>query len=178
MNLADLFEKYKSDKDGPSGFHSYAPIYDSLTAGRREKVNAVLEIGVRDGASLLAWREWFPNAAILGVDNGEEKGIWEPTADRIFVEYGDSTKPETLQALVRKWGPFDFVVDDGCHKLPVQIATFASVWPAVAAGGVYVCEDIEDISFAKELRTYFGGVVFDRREVRQRHDDILWVRQR
>lgn len=176
MNLADVFEKYGSDKDGPSGYHSYAPVFDVVLGGRREQITAILEVGVRDGASLLAWREWLPNAAVVGFDNGEESGLWKPTADRIVVEYADSTKPETLNAAARKWGRFDCIVDDGCHKLPVQIATFAALRPFLAPGGVYVCEDVEDISFAEQLRTYFGGTVYDRREVKQRHDDILWVR--
>lgn len=177
MNLADVFAKYPdTDKGGPGAIHSYDEVLDSLFTDRRLSVRRVLEVGVRGGGSLLSWRDYFENAdVIVGVDNGSEAGFWTPTADRIVVVRADSTKPETLHRVGVEYGPFDFVCDDGLHHPYSQVATFAALRPFLAPGGIFCVEDVEDISFATKMAELFGGEVFDRRELKQRHDDILWV---
>src|SRR3954471_21352311 len=71
--LASLFEHYGTDK----GIWGYTPAYEKYMEPRRRQVKAVLEIGIcgfRDipnnvvGASLFAWRDYFPNAEIYGID--------------------------------------------------------------------------------------------------------------
>jgi hypothetical protein len=177
-SFAELCDRYPgTDKDGTGdhALHTYGSTYEALLGPRRDRVRNVLEVGVRDGCSLKVWRDYFPDAEIFGIDNGKEKGVWAPDCDRINVYYADSFKPETLYAVGRRFGPFDLIVDDGCHLIEAQIATFAALKPFVAADGVYVVEDLEGITHAEKFVSLFGGKIHDRRKVKNRHDDILVV---
>ena len=46
---------------------TYCDIYEKYFNERRHKVTKFI-IGVKDGASLRMWKEYFPNAMIYGVD--------------------------------------------------------------------------------------------------------------
>lgn len=143
----------------------------------RDKATKILEVGVRHGGSLKTWRDYFHNAElILGLDNGSESGMWTPDGgSTIRVEYADSHKPSTLVSVAKRFGPFDFICDDGDHTYAVQVATFAALRPYLKPGGIFVTEDVAWIGNAEEMAKIFKGEVFDRREVKQRHDDILVV---
>jgi cephalosporin hydroxylase len=173
MTLKEILSNYPdTDK---STWHSYDSVYEYLFEPLRDKVTSVLEIGVRGGGSLLAWRDYFPNAKVYGIDNGSEAGMYEPTDSRIKVLWGDSCKPETLTSIALDYGPFDIIIEDGLHRPETQIATFAALRGFLNTDGIYVIEDIEDISFAQNIQKFFGGEIFDRRDVKGRHDDILLV---
>ena len=56
-----------TDKHRP---HSYIPhLYDKLFESRREDEIDLLEIGVRDGASIKLWQEYFPSGKIYGIED-------------------------------------------------------------------------------------------------------------
>ena len=175
ISLCNKYPDTDKDGDAPHGIHSYSDPYTELLADRRLKPLRVLEVGVRRGGSLKLWREFLPNSLVWGVDNGSEAGMWTPDTDRIEVKYADSTKPETLAKFAAECGPFDFAVDDGHHNPLVQIATFAALRPYLAPDFIYVIEDVEGITHAEEIKRLFGGTIYDHRERRQRHDDILVV---
>ena len=62
--LTYLFKLHKSDKL----YHLYADKYFSyLNNLKNEKLN-ILEIGIADGKSLLAWSDFFKNSTIIGID--------------------------------------------------------------------------------------------------------------
>jgi hypothetical protein len=82
MTLHEIFEKHGTDKAA----HGYARVYEPLLQSRRHSVQRVLEVGIgtmipnapssmrgcvpddyQPGASLRAWREYFPNAIIGGL---------------------------------------------------------------------------------------------------------------
>lgn len=188
MTVDEAYAKYpETDKLGPTGIHCYGPVYDELFGPIRESVKSVLEIGVRFGGSLRAWRDYFPNAQIFGIDNGTEGGKIEWEEDRIKTFYGDECKPDTMVAAldridtslsVRSDHPHDglgIIVDDGHHHPYVQAAMFAMGWPYLAKGGWYIIEDVEDWTFAKRLAELFGGEYRDLRHVRGRHDSIMCI---
>lgn len=57
------------------GYHDYTPNYFKLFQGRKEAPLKLLEIGVGGygdddlgGYSLRMWRDFFPNAEIVGID--------------------------------------------------------------------------------------------------------------
>lgn len=178
-SLVQLFSETKGSTD-KNTLHSYAEFYEQLFAPIR-KPNwpiSLLEIGVRDGSSLEVWADYFgEDAMIVGVDNGSESGFPEKiTRKNIDFVIADTTRPQDFIDLVDPFGPlFDIIIDDGCHHPYAQAATFAICQPMLESSGIYVCEDIEDISFANKLCELFGGKVYDRRHVKGRHDDILWV---
>lgn len=186
--LQEIYDSIPANNCDKGSFHSYLEYYSELFAPYRETADHVLEVGVRMGDSLRMWAGYFSNATIWGIDNGSEAGLprfTEEEQERIRFVAADTTDPSrflwnlTNECNAYSYGSdsekFDIVIDDGNHHPYAQAATFALLSPFVKPGGIYLIEDIEDISFASTMQRLFGGQVVDRREVRQRHDDILLV---
>lgn len=174
MNWDETFGQYKTEK---LTLHSYGPVYDEVFCDIRQKAKSFLEIGVLKGQSLLAWRDYFPNASITGIDNdlGQCQVRNAERIETFHVECGNALE-------VRRWSEgrrFDVIVDDGCHNPLVQAAVWANLWPLINPGGVYVLEDIENITYpdnSKSFEHYFGAKIYDLRlGPKKRHDDILAV---
>lgn len=151
MNLTDLANKYKTDKgteysrgSGPLG---YTAFYQQLFEARRLEPLTLLEIGVAQGGSLRMWREYFPNAVIVGID------IRPEPVEGCTVVYCNQNNAEGLRALAEEHGPFDIVLDDGSHKTKDQQASFTTLFPDhVCEGGLYVIEDLTDEQLAHFLQ--------------------------
>lgn len=138
MTLDELGQKHGTDK--ASGGHNYLVEYEPLLEQYRAKPDLlVLEIGVREGASVRLWHDYFPTAKIVGVDILEQCATH--AADRIGIEIGDQSDGEFLQRLTERYEP-DIIFDDGSHFWTHQIDTFRILFPAMKPGGTYVCEDI------------------------------------
>lgn len=148
--LADLFEKYGTDK-GRNGYHE---AYAKVLGPMRRSIKRVLEIGIgtmipgvhssmvdyaaahyKPGGSLRAWRDYFPGAQILGLDVQPDTQFSD---ERIETMLGDSTDPAVAQRF--PGDHFDLIIDDGDHAR--QFATMLLWWPKVALGGVYAIEDV------------------------------------
>ncbi len=147
-DLDALARYYDTDKS--SQHHGYTGVYQRHFRTRRTGVRSVLEIGVggikswegfdttAGGQSLRMWRDYFPNAEIIGVDINEK----DVHGTRIHFERGDQSDSGFLQEVARKYGPFDVVIDDGSHIGPHIQASYAALWDAVTPGGMYVVEDL------------------------------------
>lgn len=171
--LTEILKRYPGTDKGT--LHSYDEVYEKLFAPLRLRATAILEIGCRDGSSLKAWKDYFPNAVIYGIDNGSENGLWISDDKRIHVLEADTTKPETVTAVLNQFshGYFDLIIDDGLHRAFSQAVTYGTLKPYLAKDGVYVIEDLEHYEEAVKLQTVIGGVLEDRRKVKNRHDDVL-----
>ncbi len=134
-----VFQKHSSDK---TGYHTYEIIYGNLFEDR-SLVNNVLEMGIHLGASLRAWKELFPNANIIGLENNIERFF---TENRIHSMYVDQSILETFTDFksVMRGTRFDFIVDDGSHYLQETKNTFYELLPVLELGGWYVIEDIKE----------------------------------
>lgn len=102
----------------------------------------MLEVGVADGAGLLAWCEIFPNARIVGMDI-------HPCAranqnDRIEFHLGDQRVQHDCDR-VAGGRQFDLIVDDGTHLLEDNLRTLLYLWKYVRQGGLYVIEEFYNI---------------------------------
>ena len=143
-NLDALASLYGTDK-GRSGY-GYTTAYAHHLGRQRYAVKSVLEIGVGGydrlelgGESLRMWRSYFPRATVYGLDISPKRLPAEP---RIVVRQGDQSDQGFLAELAASYGPFDLVVDDGCHLGRHQRASFFALFPAVRPGGLYVIEDL------------------------------------
>jgi hypothetical protein len=153
MRLAELFEAEGTDK-GPL----YAGAYEALFRARRKQIRRVLEIGIgtlnpaaassmfgfgashyRPGASLRAWRDYFPNAEIVGIDVQPDTQFCE---ERIQTFLCDSRDPGAAERFLSIQEPFDIVIDDGSHQAQDQLATLRNFFPAVRTPGLYLIEDV------------------------------------
>src|ERR1700678_3450314 len=105
--LERLFTDYGTDK----GTWGYTPYYAEAMEARRFDVKKVLEIGIcgyRDipnnvvGASLFVWRDYFPNAAIYGIDNDQRFIFTDQGA--INTALADAYDPAQLRAALDSMG--------------------------------------------------------------------------
>ena len=155
LDIADLFRKYGSDKDKNGYSHLYSILFDRI---RNDKLN-VLEIGIgtmvsgacssmkdympdeyAPGASLRAWRDYFKNSNIYGMDIQEDTQF---TEERIFTYLCDSTNKNIVNDVMLDVNvKFDIIIDDGYHYDEAQKKTLVNFLPHLKDGGIYVIEDI------------------------------------
>jgi hypothetical protein len=155
LDLADLFNKYGTDKDSSGYSHVYSIMFDRI---KHEKLN-VLEIGIGTmipnvqssmkgympdtyvpGASLRAWNDYFTNSAIYGIDVQEDTRI---NQDRINTFVADSTNTDAVNELMQNLNiQFDIIIDDGNHHDESQKKTLRNFFPYLKDGGLYIIEDI------------------------------------
>ncbi len=128
---------------------------------RHEPVNLV-EIGVQRGPSIKAWKAWFTQATIVGVDI--DPNCRRLTEDRVVIEIGSQYDAAFLADLCAKHPPSIFI-DDGSHLAHHMIFTFEKVFPELLPGGLYVIEDFAFHADAKSSETgelsapdYFMGL--------------------
>ena len=147
--LREVFEKHGTDKAA----HGYSAFYEMLPTPA-----SLLEVGVFRGASLKAWREFWPRCCIVGLDTFErirQEGVCE--LEGIWLAAGDSRKGPFLSMI---GSPYSVIIDDGSHKPRDQAATFRNLWPLLAPGGVYVIEDVlpwADEERREELHPWFAA---------------------
>lgn len=175
--LADLFAHYGSDK-GWSGDtkppfswppHNYAFVYELLFRSRRNRTTSIVECGIgtnntdvrsnmtahgRPGASLRAWRDYFPNATVIGLDIDERVLFSE---ERIRTFHVDQTDPVSVG---RFWSTSglevcDIIIDDGLHTFDAGIAFFEASFDRLADDGIYIIEDVSP-SRLNSYRDFFA----------------------
>lgn len=122
--------------DKSSRGHGYTWCYEQELGHRRDATLRLLEIGVFDGASLRAWREYFPRATVHGIDIDPRCAVHEG----VFI--GSQDDHAFLREVAARAGPFDVVVDDGSHAGRDVLASMLALWPHVRPGGCYVIEDL------------------------------------
>ncbi len=136
-HLDMLGDKHGTDKC--SWGHNYLIWYEQFLESRQHEIKSVCELGVARGLSLRMWRDYFPNARILGLDLHDKSWLVE---DRIETVCGDQTDPLVMQQLVDRGAPFDLVVDDAGHMPLAQIYSFEHLSPHMNHRGVYIIEDL------------------------------------
>src|SRR5207244_4460043 len=100
--------------------------------------------GYRPGASLRAWRDYFPHGSINGIDVQSDTMIVGEA--RIFTDLVDSTNVEAALAyLESRARPFDIIIDDGAHIPELQMKTLRNFFPGLAPNGLYVIEDVNRV---------------------------------
>ena len=164
MSLDAIGVVSKTDKS--SIFHDYLRSYEALFGDEKQHFTSILEIGVQQGHSLRMWREWMPQATIVGVD----RNVWCAYPDGCIVEIANAADPEQIEPVAMTYGPFDLIIDDGSHIPEEQHAALDILWPYLKDGGYYIIEDVP------HGETRFGGtaVCGDHRDERQ---DFVWRRK-
>lgn len=151
-DLAGLqFAKLQEKTTDKYWVHCYTPLYDRhIGYLRQNKKLKILELGVKEGASLLLWRDAFPYAKVYGVDKDTDS--WHNLLsgqDRIDVLIGNQKDNHFMQMVASK-GPYDIVIDDGSHRCEDQQKMFNTLWPVTKS--VYVIEDIRGGSYLRKWK--------------------------
>src|SRR5687767_6114010 len=139
MTLLELMRKHQTDKakhrfDIPYGF-----FFDDE---RRHQVRSVLELGVKRGASLRVWEEYFPQAKIFGVELDPTFARCASPRSQIFI--GNQTDPTVLSRVAAAADfSFDLIIDDGSHMSDDQVGSLMFLWQFLKPPhGVYAIEDL------------------------------------
>lgn len=146
---------YFERNDGPTidKWVHYFDIYHRHFARFRGRRITVVEIGVFQGGSLAMWRDYFGHEArIVGVDIDPRCAALAPPGTEVRI--GSQTDRDFLGRLKRELGTIDVLIDDGGHEMAQQLTTFEEMFPAVAAEGVYLVEDLHTSYWAE----YGGGL--------------------
>lgn len=166
--ISELLAGYDTDKNkNVKGAHCYGNSYDVLFSefDRDQKLD-IIEIGVEKGWSLIAWKEFFKNANVTGVDIVD--AIEERREDIKYVisDIYDLGMHEE----------FDIVIDDGSHKMRDVLWTVENV--KLKKGGMMIIEDCQAPDHwtkAVKKRTEYSVETIDLREINGQHDDFLII---
>ncbi len=169
-DICDIMHYSGTDK---SEVHSYCDAYGPLIEPLRSTHSPILEIGVHAGNSLRAWRDFFPNAHIHGIDINPSFMV--RGEDRISTHHMDSRDVQAVTQWAKDHGPFQLIVDDGSHILEDMVLAFAVLSHFLIDGGIYVIEDVQSEGDMEALSHFPGATVYDRRNVKGRYDDIMVV---
>ena len=152
-SLRSISELYKSDKIE----HGYIEIYDSYFKQLKNKKLKILEIGIADGKSLLTWSDYFKNSIIIGIDihkiNAGEKKL---DRENIRIHQGSQSDVKFVNEIIKEYGSFDIIIDDGSHLSNDVKKSFHLLFPYLNNDGLYVVEDIQT-----SYNHFFGGNPFD-----------------
>jgi hypothetical protein len=129
---------YDTDKVRNGYLERYDPVFEPWL----DRDLALLELGVHTGGSLELWRDYFPQAAVTGIDVSLPEAF-EP-GDRIRVFEGSQASPEFLAEVAAEVAPggFDIIIDDASHFGELTRISFWHLFDHhLKPGGLYVIED-------------------------------------
>lgn len=149
--LGDLFAKHGSDK---STRHDYHRLYGAILPLFRQAPR-ILEVGLgsnnteiasnmgidgRPGASLRAFKEFWPDAIVDGADIDKTIRV-----DGCRVFYVDQTNPGTFQSIKAEGElTYDLIIDDGLHSPDANLYTLDFALSALSNDGIVLIEDIPE----------------------------------
>jgi len=160
--LCKLIEKYGSDKgctkNKPDNFHNYTLYYHNLFSPVRYDKIRIFELGIGTtntdilcnmgkngtvGASLYAWKEYFPMASIFAADIDKSIKIDEAN---IKTYYCDQTSKESIHNMWTNnsdlWNGFDIIIDDALHTFDANKLFFENSVHKLNINGVFIIEDL------------------------------------
>lgn len=162
--LSKYSEEFGSDKGAtkrdsvsplPWNYHNYTDLYALLFDHCRNSIANVFELGIgtnyedipssmtsvgKPGASLRMWKEYFPNANIVGADI-DSRILFEE--DKIKTFEVDQTSKKSIELMWSKIdNDFDIIIDDGLHEFNANINFFENSFHKLRSGGIYIVEDV------------------------------------
>ena len=119
---------------------NYFSMYEALFKDYKDKKITFVEIGAKDGGSLLMWKEFFSNESrIIGIDVNPKVKELEKYGIEIFI--GDQADHAFWKSFFEKNGNIDIILDDGGHTNTQQIITAENTIRNINDGGMLVIED-------------------------------------
>ncbi len=148
MKCKEAFLQTDTDK----GFsHGYDRFYDLIF--NDYKPESLLEVGIKRGNSIAAWRLMFPECMLTGIDITDksfQKDLIEFSKMQVII--GNSTEPEILEKLDKS---YDVIIDDGSHYYKDIAKTFKNLHTKF--NKYYIIEDwYYDLNMAKKFINKYG----------------------
>ena len=186
-NLSDIYGSDKGEVSPdlnpyPWPSHNYADFYSLIFGLRRNDIKIVIECGIgtnnpallssmgingQPGASLRMWRDYFPNANILGCDIDNDILFSE---ERIKSFHCDQTSKDSVKEFLKNAEIFedsiDVIIDDGLHEYNAGICFFENTITSLRIDGIYIIEDVTHTDIMKYKNYFFeNSSVFEARFV-------------
>ncbi len=137
MSLLDIF---LSQKLNSVKHKNYFSMYENLFKNYRDRKITFVEIGAKDGGSLLMWKEFFSNESrIIGIDINPKAKELEKYGIDIYI--GDQADNLFWKSFFEKNRNIDIILDDGGHTNTQQIATVENTIKNINDGGMLIVED-------------------------------------
>lgn len=138
--------------------HRYQFLYAKYLLPLRHREIKILEIGLGCGMpwgaghSVSLWAELLPRATYYSIEFDREcaETFRGALGERLFI--GDQGDADFLRRVMGAIGPLDVIVDDGSHQQAHQRTSLEHLFFGLAAGGLYVMEDMQTAGMAA-----FGG---------------------
>lgn len=166
-----------TDKCAGQWHQTYPRAYSRLLASLKNTTDSVLEIGTAGGGSLIAYRDWFPNATVIGIDP-----FFAPALPPNIIHYKlDAYGPAGVHAALHH-APFAMTLDDGPHSIESQEAFVRLYPPMLSDDGVAIVEDVQSPGHISRLFRAmpegFTGYAIDMRMADDRYDSLIFVIER
>lgn len=140
------------DSGKSSNWHNYTEIYSYYFGNIKDKPLKFLEIGIYKGSGVKLWENYFKNAELHFIDITLDRA--EYFSNRSHYHLADQADPaQLLKVIDETGGEFDIIIDDGGHTMIQQITSFATLFPFLKSGGIYIVEDLH----TSYWKTYGGG---------------------
>jgi len=130
MTLQELGIKYNTDK---ATYHNYLNFYEQYLKPQKDTFKKILEIGIKDGASIRMWREWLNTETII--EGWDISNI--PTIENTVLKNVNQIKRNEM--LENITGIYDFILDDGLHSQESMETSFSCLFPFCKT---YIIEDL------------------------------------
>jgi len=136
--------KYGTDKGYPKSYID--EFYEDKFLSLIDSEIKLVEIGVRSGASLKLWSEYFSKANIIGIDNLSDfnnyqvpiNENWTSSNKVTFID-ADAYVQETVDKID---GKIDILIDDGPHTFASHVKLLELYTPKMNSDGMIIIEDI------------------------------------
>jgi hypothetical protein len=139
-----IHPSYGTDKGYPKSYID--EFYERFFVKYKTGENIIVEIGVRSGASLKLWSEYFSkDSKIYGLDNLVDKNqhsvpVNENWVNGENVEYiiGDAYSEE----IANSFNEITILIDDGPHSIESHIKLLELYSSKIKEGGAIIIEDV------------------------------------
>ena len=179
--LRYLVNNHRTDKNTS---HSYLEVYEPFIRRIRDSAQNVMEIGLQKGGGSLMFHDYFTRAMIFGVDiEPYEKMLPDlKQIPRLKIVPGmDAFSPSFVKVMKDHGLKFDFILDDGPHTLESFLFGIKNFLDLLTDDGIFIIEDIQEYEWTKQMVDAVpesmrkAVFVIDRRGVKGRYDDIVFV---
>jgi predicted O-methyltransferase YrrM len=151
--LCEIGKKYDTDKSSQRinvtdirHCHPYTLFYDGIFKNKKDEPLKIAELGILHGASILMWKEYFPNAELYGFDydsNLINNFKQRFNNDRVTLSNIDVTNKDSIVTAFSKLNIlFDIIIEDTTHKFEDQIKVIENTYQYLKPGGILIIEDI------------------------------------
>ena len=202
--FTELCDIYGSDKGSqgnnltyPWPAHTYSDFYSTIFSNFRLSIKKVYENGIgtnnpnltsnmsstgAPGASLRVWRDYFPNALVIGTDIDKNVLFQETRIKTFFIDQTNELSIKRFWDECRE-DNFDLIIDDGLHTINAGKTLFLNSIDKLSNTGLYVIEDVglKDLisyeDFFKKLDFVVSYISLSRPRLDNRNNNLIAIRK-